>query len=131
MPGRTPWDSFKSLWSSWVVEEVVSDDLGKSAAAARPPVKVYFAGDTGYRAVLDGEDENQVPVCPAFEEIGRTFGGFDFAMIPIGYVRTTLGSLIRSLRDFLFIHRIGLTSLETSCRECTVHLRTASEYSRI
>ena len=93
--GRTPWDSFKSLWSSWVVEEVVSDDLGKSAAAARPPVKVYFAGDTGYRAVLDGEDENQVPVCPAFEEIGRTFGGFDFAMIPIGYVRTTLGSFIR------------------------------------
>jgi N-acyl-phosphatidylethanolamine-hydrolysing phospholipase D len=49
-------------------------------------VKVYFAGDTAYRTVLDGEDEEKVPYCPAFEEIGKTFGGFDFAMIPIGCV---------------------------------------------
>jgi N-acyl-phosphatidylethanolamine-hydrolysing phospholipase D len=49
-------------------------------------VKVYFAGDTAYRTVLDGEDEDEVPVCSAFGEIGRTFGGFDFAMIPIGCV---------------------------------------------
>jgi len=81
--GRTPWDSYKSLWASWVVEEVITNDLGESA---RPPVKVYFAGDTAYRTVFDGEDEEEVPYCPAFEEIGETFGGFDFAMIPIGYV---------------------------------------------
>src|ERR1019366_5434018 len=31
---------------------------------------VYFAGDTGYS--------------PSFPEIGRRFGGFDLAMIPIG-----------------------------------------------
>jgi len=79
--GRTPWDSFKSLWASWVVEEVITDDLGEFA---RSPVKVYFAGDTAYRTVFDGEDEDEVPYCPAFEEIGKTFGGFDFAMIPIG-----------------------------------------------
>ena len=49
-------------------------------------VKVYFAGDTGYRAVGIGQDENKVPHCPAFKEIGEVFGGFDFAMIPIGWV---------------------------------------------
>ncbi|GLB43039.1 putative beta-lactamase superfamily domain containing protein [Lyophyllum shimeji] len=47
-------------------------------------VKVFFGGDTGYRAVLDGQDEDNVPVCPAFKEIGEKFGGFDFAMISIG-----------------------------------------------
>ncbi|KAK0215408.1 beta-lactamase superfamily domain-containing protein [Armillaria fumosa] len=58
------------LWSSWAVE-----GEGK---------KVYFAGDTGYRSVKDGEDEAERPVCPAFKEIGERFGGFDLAMIPIG-----------------------------------------------
>ncbi|KAF8344370.1 N-acyl-phosphatidylethanolamine-hydrolyzing phospholipase D [Amanita rubescens] len=50
-------------------------------------VKVYFAGDTGYRAVKGGEDEDKFPHCPAFKEIGDVFGGFDFAMIPIGAYR--------------------------------------------
>ena len=82
-----------SLWASWVVEEVIPDDgLGQSA---RPPVKVYFAGDTAYRTILDGENEDQVPYCPAFEEIGKTFGGFDFAMIPIGYVQSGRLILLR------------------------------------
>ncbi|KAK0215407.1 hypothetical protein IW262DRAFT_1299675 [Armillaria fumosa] len=58
------------LWSSWAVE-----GEGK---------KVYFAGDTGYRSVKDGEDEEGRPVCPAFKEIGEHFSGFDLAMIPIG-----------------------------------------------
>jgi N-acyl-phosphatidylethanolamine-hydrolysing phospholipase D len=84
--GRAPWDLFKSLWASWAIEEVIADDDGLGGKADRPPVKVYFAGDTAYRTVLDGEDEDEVPVCPAFGEIGRTFGGFDFAMIPIGCV---------------------------------------------
>src|SRR6266576_2966185 len=46
-------------------------------------VKIYFAGDTGYRAVRGGGDEDKFPHCPAFKEIGDVFGGFDFAMIPI------------------------------------------------
>ncbi|KAF8331153.1 hypothetical protein F5887DRAFT_1081400 [Amanita rubescens] len=50
-------------------------------------VKIYFAGDTGYRAVVDGEDEDKFPHCPAFREIGEVFSGFDFAMIPIGAYR--------------------------------------------
>lgn len=32
---------------------------------------LYFAGDTAYRTVRDGEDEDKVPVCPAFAEIGN------------------------------------------------------------
>jgi len=46
--------------------------------------KLYFAGDTGYRTVHDGEDEDKVPVCPAFAEIGEHFGGVDVALLPIG-----------------------------------------------
>ena len=77
--GRSLWDRFKTLWASWVVEEVRPRDSG-------PGVKVFFGGDTGYRAVPDGKNEDEVPVCPVFKEIGERFGGFDFAMIPIGYV---------------------------------------------
>ena len=47
---------------------------------------VYFAGDTAYRTVRDGEDEDKVPVCPAFAEVGERFGGFDMALLPIGSV---------------------------------------------
>ena len=47
---------------------------------------MYFAGDTGYRTVLGGEDEDAVPRCPAFKEIGEKFGGVDLALLPIGCV---------------------------------------------
>ena len=33
-----------------------------------------------------GEDEDKVPTCPAFRQIGETFGGVDVALIPIGCV---------------------------------------------
>ena len=83
MTGRTLWDTFKSLWTSWVVVEVPSP-IPQIEVSARPPVKLFFAGDTGYRAVLDGQDEDTVPVCPVFKTIGDEFGGFDCALIPIG-----------------------------------------------
>ncbi|KAF9466653.1 N-acyl-phosphatidylethanolamine-hydrolyzing phospholipase D [Collybia nuda] len=81
--GRSLLDGYKTLWSSWVVEEV------RPPAKNPPPsdesgVKLFFAGDTGYRTVLDGQDEDKVPVCPAFTEIGAKFGSFDLALIPIG-----------------------------------------------
>ncbi|XP_076015023.1 N-acyl-phosphatidylethanolamine-hydrolyzing phospholipase D isoform X2 [Genypterus blacodes] len=53
---RTALDDNKSLWGSWSV-------LG-------PEHRFFFAGDTGY--------------CPSFMEIGRRFGPFDLAAIPIG-----------------------------------------------
>ncbi|KAL5522759.1 hypothetical protein ACEPAG_8777 [Sanghuangporus baumii] len=76
---RGLFDRNKYLWGSWVVQEVPPLESERKEG-----VKVYFAGDTGYRAVNEGADEEKVPCCPAFKEIGERFGGFDFAMIPIG-----------------------------------------------
>ena len=89
--GRRIVDNYKSLWSGWAIEEVLTPSQSQQAAEAQSserssPVKVYFGGDTGYRRVPDFQDEAEVPVCPVFKEIGEKFGGFDFAMIPIGYV---------------------------------------------
>lgn len=81
--GRSLADNFRDhwtgLWSSWVVREILPSS-GQYGA------KVYFAGDTGYRYVKKGQNEEDVPFCPAFREIGKRFGPFDFAMLPIGYV---------------------------------------------
>ncbi|KAF2500636.1 Zn-dependent hydrolase/oxidoreductase [Lophium mytilinum] len=74
---RGPLDKCRTLWASWSVESG-----GK---------KVYFAGDTGYRAVPrlpEGTDDYDpklnLPVCPAFAEIGALRGPFDLGLIPIG-----------------------------------------------
>ena len=71
--GRTALDRWHALWAAWVVDDLHSHK------------KLYFAGDTGYRTVRDGEDEDKVPVCPAFSEVGERFGGVDVALLPIGY----------------------------------------------
>jgi len=74
---RTAFDKGLTLWASWSVESG-----GK---------KVWFGGDTGYRAVPElpkdvddyGPDHNY-PHCPAFRQIGDLRGPFDLGMIPIG-----------------------------------------------
>ncbi|KAJ7457729.1 hypothetical protein FB451DRAFT_1406602 [Mycena latifolia] len=68
---------FDTLWGGWVVE---------GAGTARPPTRVYLAGDTGYRAVMSSTDyrPETLPVCPAFKEIGVHWDTLDFAVIPIG-----------------------------------------------
>jgi N-acyl-phosphatidylethanolamine-hydrolysing phospholipase D len=70
--GRSLTDRFKTLWASWVIIEPSSG------------ARYYFAGDTGYRAVSDGQDPDKVPHCPAFKEIGQRYGPFHLASIPIG-----------------------------------------------
>lgn len=94
--GRTPTSMSCTLWASWVVQEVIdgpakakfepqpADSLTNASSSSRPPVKVFFGGDTGYRSVMDHQNEDEVPVCPAFREIGEKFGGFDVALLPIG-----------------------------------------------
>ena len=74
---RTPFDKGHTLWSSWSIESG-----GK---------KIWFGGDTGYRAVPElpkGVDdygpEHNYPHCPAFKQIGELRGPFDLGMIPIG-----------------------------------------------
>ncbi|KAL2008369.1 hypothetical protein VTN00DRAFT_8351 [Thermoascus crustaceus] len=74
---RGIFDRSKTLWASWCVES--------------SGWKVYFAGDTGYRAVPElpketddhGPDHNY-PICPAFAQIGEFRGPFDLGLIPIG-----------------------------------------------
>ena len=76
--GRTPFDKGHTLWSSWSVSSG-----GK---------KVYFGGDTGYRAVPELPEEefdydekfSDLPTCPAFKQIGELRGPFDLGLIPIG-----------------------------------------------
>ncbi|EJC99211.1 Metallo-hydrolase/oxidoreductase [Fomitiporia mediterranea MF3/22] len=87
---RSIHDRFRTLWGSWVVQEVLPQSDSKSistesdAKSQQEGMKVYFAGDTGYRTVQKGEDEDEVPFCPAFKEIGERWGSFDLALIPIG-----------------------------------------------
>ncbi|KAK3991088.1 N-acyl-phosphatidylethanolamine-hydrolyzing phospholipase D [Cladorrhinum sp. PSN332] len=82
--GRTLRDKDTTLWASW---SVLSG--GKS---------VYFAGDTGYRALptkppagpIEDADSKAygeleyLPGCPSFREIGQFRGPFDLGLIPIG-----------------------------------------------
>ncbi|KAF8176869.1 N-acyl-phosphatidylethanolamine-hydrolyzing phospholipase D [Mycena galopus ATCC 62051] len=84
--GRGLRDRFKTLWGGWVVEAVPEPESPSASAPPPPPARVYFAGDTGYRAVPSSTDDGPetLPVCPAFKEIGARWGSFDFAMIPIG-----------------------------------------------
>lgn len=53
---RGIWDRNKALWAGWVLEH--------------PGFRFFFAGDTGY-----SQD---------FKDLGKRFGGFDLAAIPIG-----------------------------------------------
>lgn len=81
-----------TLWSSWALEEIsVSTPKATSSSSSQPQgFKLWFGGDTGYRYVPYGTpadeqgDDSKLPVCPAFREIGKKFGGFDLALIPIG-----------------------------------------------
>jgi len=77
MSARGPFDRAQTLWASWSVE---------SGGA-----KLYFGGDTGYRAVPkmpasedDYDEKLKLPVCPAFKDIGKHAGPFDLGLIPIG-----------------------------------------------
>lgn len=73
---RTGFDKGLALWASWSVESG-----GK---------KIWFGGDTGYRAVPelstahDYDPDYKHPHCPAFNDIGIFRGPFDLGLIPIG-----------------------------------------------
>ncbi|GAA5835904.1 hypothetical protein JCM3766R1_005092, partial [Sporobolomyces carnicolor] len=90
--GRGIFDRNDTLWASWIVEGLGEggERQGEGQGQGRLGGKVWFAGDTGYRSIPRGvklEDEDNYPHCPAFEEIGRREGPFDFSAIPIGAYR--------------------------------------------
>jgi N-acyl-phosphatidylethanolamine-hydrolysing phospholipase D len=75
---RGLFDKDHTLWASWAVK---SGDKS-----------VWFAGDTGYRAVPElaegvddyGPEFEDLPWCPYFKQIGELYGPFDLGLIPIG-----------------------------------------------
>ncbi|KAM0793150.1 hypothetical protein ACM66B_000625 [Microbotryomycetes sp. NB124-2] len=76
---RGLFDRNQTLWASWAVEQIDSSNTRKAS--------LWFAGDTGLRSVeknMTREDEDALPRCPAFKEIGDKLGPFDAACIPIG-----------------------------------------------
>ncbi|KAL3690220.1 hypothetical protein R1sor_016529 [Riccia sorocarpa] len=100
-------DRNKTLWCSWVLE-------GETK-------KIYFAGDTGFCTVPENCTHpggvpivevdpsavlSNLPVCPAFEEIGKRFGPFDTSFIPIGAYspRYFMSSIHCSPEDAVGIH---------------------------
>lgn len=72
---------------------------------------LFFAGDTGYRSVpLDhnpDESEDIYPHCPAFKQIGDTFGPFSLALLPIGLYspRHFMSPVHCNPEDSLCIHK--------------------------
>ncbi|KAK7464500.1 Protein-lysine N-methyltransferase efm4 [Stygiomarasmius scandens] len=102
--GRTLMDRLfhpRTLWSSWVAREVLPESSSASAKS------LYFAGDTGYRAVLEPEDEDKAPVCEAFKQVGERMGPVDLALIPIGaYLpRRFMSPVHCSPRDAAFLFK--------------------------
>jgi len=99
-------DRAATLWGSWRIESG-----GKN---------LYFAGDTGYRAVPResedkddyGEEYKDLPVCPAFAQIGKLRGPFDLGLVPIGaYVpRWAMSPMHASPKDAVNIF------LDTKCK---------------
>ncbi|KAJ6441486.1 isochorismatase family domain-containing protein [Purpureocillium lavendulum] len=86
--GRAPWGTDKTLWASWSV----ASPLAGAAVPGSAVASVFFGGDTGYRAVptLGAQDDDwdekyaDLPVCPAFGQIGELYGPFTLGLLPIG-----------------------------------------------
>jgi len=107
--GRSLWDIGKVLWCSWAFEEVPSPEGDHEN---RDWKKLYFAGDTGYRTVTEGDftqgtDLNRLPACPSFKEIGERCGPFDLALLPIGCYtpRTFMSAVHCAPEDSVYIHK--------------------------
>jgi N-acyl-phosphatidylethanolamine-hydrolysing phospholipase D len=84
LAGRSLWDRFHTLWASWAVEQRPYDSTSDSKATSlsKPISKIWFGGDTGLRSVPRGSKQEEMPICPAFKQIGERFGGFDLAVRP-------------------------------------------------
>lgn len=60
----------------------------------------FDRSDTGYRSVADGQDEESVPQCPAFKQIGQKYGPIDLASYnPLNGVLMGVSRLGHILQD--------------------------------
>lgn len=99
--GRGLMDRDRTLWAGWTFQAI---------AETSSKANVYFAGDTGYRSVPKGmpkEQEDTLPSCPAFKEIGNALGPFDVSLIPIGAYepRFFMSTIHLAPQDSVLVHR--------------------------
>lgn len=74
--GRSGLDGGSTLWSGWAIERFTR--ASKDSVEQIRKGSVYHAGDTGYRRTTKSS-----VICPAFQEIGNKFKGFDLSFVPI------------------------------------------------
>ncbi|KAI8834754.1 beta-lactamase superfamily domain-containing protein [Chytriomyces cf. hyalinus JEL632] len=89
---RSLFDRNATLWSSWFLQT--------------PTKRFFFGGDTGYRTVRAGDDEDTVPTCPAFKDIRTQLGSPDLSALPIGAFRPRewLSAVHCSPKDAVDVH---------------------------
>lgn len=95
---------WSALWCSWMFVHTSATDTtspsqdGGNGEDQPSRIKLFFAGDTGYRNVprsiapafdaveqyLGREMLDGLPHNPSFKQIGEMFGGVDVALLPIG-----------------------------------------------
>jgi N-acyl-phosphatidylethanolamine-hydrolysing phospholipase D len=75
--GRTGADTNRTLWSGWVIEQILRSTDESSNSSSSSHGTIYHAGDTGYRRTPSG------PPCPVFKEIGSKFSTIDLSFLPI------------------------------------------------
>ena len=104
--GRGIFDHGSTLWCSWVLKTEPTDQ-GLPQEKANNVIKLFFAGDTGYKYVPKSANEADMPYCPAFKEIGETLGPFDLSLLPIGLCspRHLMSSVHCTPEDALCLHK--------------------------
>ncbi|KAJ7145664.1 beta-lactamase superfamily domain-containing protein [Mycena epipterygia] len=137
MSGRTPWGIGVTLWCSWVIEEeeLTSDAEEITKTESVEAKKLFFAGDTAYRAVYEETpaDISSLPHCPAFAEIGDLYGPFDLALLPIGcYLpRASLSHVHCAPEDSVCIHRDVRSKKSIGMHYGTVRGGISKEYEDV
>ncbi|KAI6790906.1 Metallo-hydrolase/oxidoreductase [Hortaea werneckii] len=111
--GRSINDQGQTLWCSWAIES-----NGK---------KLYFAGDTAYKA------EDAPAACPAFQEIGESLGPFDLALLPIGLMspHQWMGSVHATPEQSLQIHKDVKSKLSIGMHWGTVRGGISAHYEDV
>jgi N-acyl-phosphatidylethanolamine-hydrolysing phospholipase D len=111
--GRSATNMAHTLWCSFVIE-----GGGKM---------VYFSGDTAYQAM------NTPSPCPAFEQIGTVFGGFDLAMLPIGLMtpHSFMGAVHATPEQSIQIHKTIKSRLSIGMHYGTVRGGISGQYEDV
>lgn len=111
--GRSINDQGHTLWCSWAIES-----NGR---------KLYFAGDTAYKA------EDAPAACPAFREIGEALGPFDLALLPIGLMspHQWMGSVHATPEQSLQIHKDIKSKLSIGMHWGTVRGGISAHYEDV